>query len=98
MKEIVKMFNLSGGAQKKEVLFNRIRVSPHVTKIGETEFEYHRPKTGASSGGKKIPTWILLLPEQVPLVDGIDMVLACRMVSLVPQTRRILLVGHARIS
>jgi hypothetical protein len=73
LKEIAKMFNLSGGAQKKEVLLNRIRDSSHVTKISETEFEYRRPKTGASSGGKKIPTWILLTPEEVPSVDGVDM-------------------------
>jgi hypothetical protein len=73
LKEIAMMFNLSGGAQKMEVLFNWIRDSPHVTKISETEFEYRRPKTGASAGGKKIPMWILLTPEEVPSVDGVDM-------------------------
>jgi hypothetical protein len=74
LKEIAKMFNLSGGAQKKEVLFNRIRDSPHVTKISKTEFEYRRPKTGAASaGGEKIPTWILLTPKQVPSVNSVDM-------------------------
>jgi hypothetical protein len=73
LKEIAMMFNLLGGAQKKEVIFNRIRDSPHVTKISETEFEYRRPKTGSSAGGKKIPTWILLTPKEVPLVDGVDM-------------------------
>jgi len=74
LKEIAKMFNLSGNAQKKEILFNRIRDSPHVTKISETEFEYRRPKTGgASTGGENIPTWILLTPEEVPSVDGVDM-------------------------
>ncbi len=55
------------------MLFNRIRDFPHVTKISKNEFEYRRPKTGASAGGKKIPTWILLTPEEVPSVDGIDM-------------------------
>ena len=74
LKEIAKMFNLCGGAQKKEVLFNRICDSPHVIKISATEFEYRRPKTGAASaGGNKIPTWILLTPEEVPSVDGVDM-------------------------
>jgi hypothetical protein len=74
LKEIAKMLNLSGCAQKKEVLFNRIRDSPHVIKISATEFEYRRPKTGAASaGGKNIPTWILLTPEEVPSVDGVDM-------------------------
>ena len=72
LKEIAKMFNLLGGVQKKEVLFNQIRDSPHVTKISETEFEYRRPKRGASAGGKKIPTWILLTPEEVPSMDSID--------------------------
>jgi len=73
LKEIAKMFNLSGCAHKKEVLINRIRDSPHVTKISETEFEYRRPERGASAGGKKIPMWILLTPEEVPSVDGVDM-------------------------
>ena len=73
LEEIAKMFNLSVFAQKKEVLFSRIHNSPHVTKISETVFEYHCPKTGASAGGKKIPMWILLTPEEVPSVDGIDM-------------------------
>ena len=36
LKEIAKMLNLSGGAQKKEVLFNWIRDSPHVIKISAT--------------------------------------------------------------
>ncbi len=76
LKEIAKMFNLLAGAQKKELIFNRICDSPHVTKISKTEFEYHCPKTGAASaGGKKIPTWILLTPEEVPSVDGVDVVL-----------------------
>ncbi len=44
-----------------------------MTKISETEFEYCRPKAGASAGGKKIPTWILLTPEEVPSVDDVDM-------------------------
>ncbi len=39
LKEITKMFNLAGSAQKKELLFNRIRDSPHVTKISKTELE-----------------------------------------------------------
>ena len=69
LKEIAMMFNLSGGAQKKEVLFNRIRDSSYVTKIIETEFEYRCPKTGAFA----VPMWILLTPEKVPSVDGTDM-------------------------
>ena len=33
LKEIAAYLNLSGGAQKKEMLFNRLRDSPRVTKI-----------------------------------------------------------------
>jgi hypothetical protein len=40
LKEIAAYLNLLGGAPKKETLFNRIRDSPHVTKISKTEFEY----------------------------------------------------------
>ena len=66
LKEIAAYLNLSGGAQKKEMLFNRLRDSPPVTKISETEFEYQRPKMGGSVGHQtKIPTWILLTPEDV---------------------------------
>jgi hypothetical protein len=75
LKEIAAYLNLSGAAPKKDVLFNRIRDSPRVTKISETEFQYQRPKMGGSSVGHqtKIPTWILLTPEDVPTVGGIDM-------------------------
>ena len=74
LKEIAKMFSLPVGAQKKELIFNPIRDSPHMTKISKTEFEYRCPKMGAASaGGKKIPTWILLTPKEVPSVDGVDM-------------------------
>lgn len=73
LKEIAAYLNLSGAASKNDVLFNRIRDSPRVTKISETEFQYQRPKMGESSVGTKIPTWILLTPEDVPTMSGIDM-------------------------
>ena len=100
LKEIAKMFNLCGDAQKKEVLFNRIRDSPHVIKISATEFEYRRPKTGAASaGGNKIPTWILLThPRKYLRWMALTWEPARRVVSSVPRTRRMLLVGRAQIS
>ncbi len=74
LKEIAALFNLASSAPKKEVLFNRIRDSPHVTKVSDTEFEYRQPKMAtAMVSGAKIPTWILLTPEEVPPVAGIDM-------------------------
>ncbi len=43
-----------------------------MTKISDTTFEYQQAKTNVS-GGVKIPTWILLTPEEVPPVGGEDM-------------------------
>ena len=40
-----------------------------MTKVSEDEFEYRH----ASVVGVKVPTWIILTPEAVPSVDGIDM-------------------------
>ena len=54
---------------KKEVLFNRIRDSPHTIRVSNKEFQYRHPKVA----GEKIPTWILITPEDVPTVDGIGM-------------------------
>ncbi len=85
------MFNLSGGAQKKEVLFNRIRDSSHVTKIIETEFEYRCPKTAAFA----VPMWILLTPKKVPSVDGTDMGTGSQSGFFGSTNRRMLLVGRA---
>jgi hypothetical protein len=69
LKAIAIMLNLAGNG-KKEVLFNRIRDSPHAIRvINDQEFEYRHPKVA----GEKIPTWILLTPEDVPTVEDIDM-------------------------
>jgi len=68
LKAIAVMVSVSTNG-KKQLLFNRIRDSSAVTKIGEDEFEYRH----ASVVGAKVPTWIILTPEAVPPVDGIDM-------------------------
>ena len=68
LREIALKLNV-GQAGLKEVLFNCIRDSPHVRKVSEAEFEYRHAK----AAGDKIPTWVLLSPEDLPLVDGIDM-------------------------
>jgi hypothetical protein len=72
LKGIATLFSLLPNAPKKEVLFNRIRDSPHVIKISDTAFEYRRAKTNVS-GRVKIPTWILPTSEEVPPVAGVDM-------------------------
>jgi hypothetical protein len=68
LKAIAVMVNVSNQG-KKQLLFNRIRNSSAVTKVSKDEFEYCH----ASVVGAKVPTWIILTPEAVPSVDGIDM-------------------------
>ena len=65
---IALMFKLSPHG-KKQLLFNRIRNSSEVTKVSDDEFEYQH----VSVVGAKVPTWVILTPEVVPPVDGIDM-------------------------
>ena len=55
---------------KKEVLFNRIRDSPRAIRVSNKEFQYQHPMVAA---GEKIPSWILITPEDLPTVNGIDM-------------------------
>jgi hypothetical protein len=71
LKGIAMLFNLLPNAPKKEVLFNCIIDSSHMTKISDTPFTHHQVKTN-ESGRVKIPTWILLTPNKVFLVDGVD--------------------------
>ncbi len=66
LREIALKLNVAG---LKKVLFNCIRNSPHVRKVSEADFEYHHAK----AAGDKIPTWVLLSPEDLPSVDEIDM-------------------------
>jgi hypothetical protein len=68
LKAIAIMFKLSTHG-KKQLLFNRIRDSLEVTKVSDDEFKYRH----ASVVGAKVPTWVILTPEVVPPVDGIDM-------------------------
>jgi hypothetical protein len=51
------------------LIFNRIRDSSAVTKVGEDEFEYRHTSVVEA----KVPTWIILTSEAVPPVNGIDM-------------------------
>jgi hypothetical protein len=68
LKAIAIMFKLSMHG-KKQLLFNRIRDSSEVMKVSDDEFEYcHALVVGA-----KVPTWVILTPEVVPPVDGINM-------------------------
>jgi len=68
LKAIALMFKLSLHG-KKQLLFNRIRDFLEVTKNSDDEFKYYH----ASVVGAKVPTWVILTPEVVPPVDGIDM-------------------------
>ena len=95
LREIALKLNV-GQVGLKEVLFNCIRDSPHVRKVSEAEFEYRHAK----AAGDKIPTWVLLSPEDLPLVDGIDMATGAEkgfFGSLGQQTRRMLLVASGQI-
>ena len=68
LKAITAMFKLSAHG-KKELLFNRIHDSSGVTKVSDDKFEYLH----SSVVGVKVPTWVILTPEDVPPVNGIDM-------------------------
>jgi hypothetical protein len=68
LKAIALMVSVSMN-EKKQLIFNRIRDSSAVTKVSEDEFEYRH----ALVVGAKVPTWIILAPEAVPPVEGIDM-------------------------
>ena len=53
----------------KRKLFDRIRDSTHVVKVDDDSFDYQREIIP----GEVFPTWIILTPEPVPVVPGIDM-------------------------
>ena len=53
----------------KRKLFDRIRNSTHVVKVDDDSFDYQREIIP----GEVFPTWIILTPEPVPAVPGIDM-------------------------
>ena len=65
----------ASGYGTKQVIFNRLRDLPTVDKISDEEFEYRHPvKVGADGVVlNKMETWVLLDPEVVPPVAGIDM-------------------------
>jgi hypothetical protein len=68
LKAIAIMLKLSPHG-KKQFLFNHICDSLELMKVSDDEFEYrHTLVVGA-----KVPTWVILTPKVVPLVDGIDM-------------------------
>ncbi len=68
LKAIAIMVNVATNG-KKQLLFIRICNSSEVTKVSADEFEYHH----ASVVGVKVPTWVILTPEVVPSVNGINM-------------------------
>ncbi len=68
LKAIAIMVNVATNG-KKQLLFNRIRDSSEMTKVSADEFEYCH----ASVVRVMVPTWVILTPEVVPPVNGIDM-------------------------
>ncbi len=53
----------------KRKLFDRIRDSEHVVKVDDDSFDYRREMIA----GEVFPTWIILTPEALPALPGIDM-------------------------
>ena len=65
----------ASGYGTKQAIFNRLRDLPTVDKISDKEFEYRHPVEVGAHGvvQNKMETWVLLDPEVVPPVVGIDM-------------------------
>ena len=68
LKSIALRFSMSHHGNKR-ALFDRIRDSPHATKVSADEFQYRH----STAAGERVPTWIILDGEEVPAVAGIDM-------------------------
>jgi hypothetical protein len=65
--EIVVFFGLPPiGSRKK--MYEKLCDSEHVVKLDDDVFEYCHPVIA----GKKLPTWIVLTPELVPPIPGIN--------------------------
>ena len=58
-------------AGTKRVLFDRLRDCPDVTRVGEDAFDYQHVKVAGGQQG--VPMWVILGPEKVPDVEGINM-------------------------
>ena len=69
LKEVASQLKYAATGTKR-VLFNKLRDCPNVTRDGDDAFEYQHVK---EVSGKKVPTWLILNPEKVPDVEGIDM-------------------------
>ncbi len=75
LKAIALVLNVSGGGTKRAI-FERCCDSPTtgVEKISDDEFEYRHPvEVGADGVRERMETWVVLDPEDVPPVAGIDM-------------------------
>ena len=71
--EIATKLNIAHAGSKRK-LFDRIRDSAGNGRIDKVvddnnSFDYHREIVK----GEKVPTWLLLRPEPVPPIDGVDM-------------------------
>ena len=74
LREIAIKMNVSQTGANKRLLFDRIMASGGVTKIDENRFKYSRLIAASAVGGTtKLPTWVDLMPQPIPQIDGVDM-------------------------
>jgi hypothetical protein len=74
LREIAIKMNVSQTGANKRLLFDRIMASGGVTKIDENSFKYSRLIAASAVGGTtKLPTWVDLMPQPIPQIDGVDM-------------------------
>ena len=68
--EIATKLNIGQSGSKRK-LFDRIRDfgNGRIDKVDDDSFDYHREIVN----GEKVPTWLLLRPEPIPPIPGIDM-------------------------
>lgn len=68
LKDLAQKFRLSSSGTKR-ILYDRIRDCDCVEKLGADEFVYRREVLA----GEKKAKWVVLTPEEPPLIRGIDM-------------------------
>jgi hypothetical protein len=77
LKAIAFVLKASGNNGTKRVIFDRLRDLPAVQKISDDEFHYRHPLEVGADGGvarvERTPTWVILIPTDVPPVEGINL-------------------------
>ena len=59
----------------KRTLFNRLRDCQNATKVDDDTFEYQKQMVVGEDGVTRpaVPRWVILTPEDVPDVEGVNM-------------------------